>query len=173
MSGGRIEAVVQDITTVRVDAIVNAANNSLLGGGGVDGTIHRAAGPELLGACRELNGCATGDAKITPGFRLPASYVIHTVGPVWGGGGSNEDILLGSCYRRCYHIAAGYGLKSVAFPAISTGAYGYPADQAAAIAVFETLRALEDSVVLEKVVFVCFSQPSKDIYDLLLAESGQ
>jgi O-acetyl-ADP-ribose deacetylase (regulator of RNase III) len=155
------DIVVADITTLSVDAIVNAANRSLLGGGGVDGAIHRAAGPDLLAECRTLRGCETGSAKITRAYRLPAKHVIHAVGPVWHGGRANEDELLASCYRTALDLAAANGLTSIAFPAISTGIYGFPADRAARIAVravAEELSARPRTVT--RVVFCCFAEPS-------------
>lgn len=158
----RIAVIQGDITQQRVDAIVNAANNSLLGGGGVDGAIHDAAGPELLEECRKLNGCATGEAKITKGYKLPAKWVIHTVGPIWRGGNQGEDELLASCYRNCLAIAEQYQIKTIAFSAISTGVYGFPVERAAQIAVREIQRFLESNNSLEQVILVCFSQRAYD-----------
>ena len=156
----RMTVVVANITTLEVDAIVNAANKTLLGGGGVDGAIHRAAGKELLAACRELGGCETGDAKATPGFRLPARWVIHAVGPVWSGDRDEKARLLASCYRRSLEEAERVGARSVAFPAISTGVYRYPADAAAEVAVGTVAAVLEGKDAIEAVVFCCFSDES-------------
>jgi len=154
-----------DITRQRTDAIVNAANSSLLGGGGVDGAIHRAAGPELLAECRLIGGCPTGEARITGGYRLPARHVVHTVGPVWRGGGGGEPELLAACYRNSLALAGQRGLRSIAFPAISTGIYGYPVDQATAIALGETRRFVEESPdVFDEIVFVCFGDPAFQTY---------
>jgi len=161
IGSARLEVIVADITTLAVDAIVNAANRSLLGGGGVDGAIHRAAGPELLAECRTLGGCETGLAKITRGYRLPAKHVIHAVGPVWQGGGADEDALLGSCYRVALDIAADQKLASIAFPAISTGIYSFPADRAARIAVGTVASQLAAAPrSIDRAVFCCFSDQS-------------
>src|SRR5882757_4414813 len=160
VGSAQLEICVADITTLDVDAIVNAANSSLLGGGGVDGAIHRGAGPELLAECRTLNGCATGDAKITRSYRLKAQHVIHTVGPVWNGGNLGEDDLLASCYRRAIELCRKHGLASVAFPAISTGIYRFPADRAAGIAVATAVDALATAPEMTRVIFCCFSEDS-------------
>lgn len=161
-----LRAIQGDITTLSLDAIVNAANSSLLGGGGVDGAIHRAAGPELVAECRLLGGCKTGEAKLTRGHRLPARYIIHTVGPVWRGGEHGEPELLAACYRNALAVAARHGLASVAFPCISTGIFGYPADAAAQIAV-DTVLAHADATIGE-VVFCCFSAADRGLYEALL-----
>lgn len=164
----RLIAVSGDITRLQVDAIVNAANSSLLGGGGVDGAIHRAAGPELVEACRKLHGCKTGDAKATPGFRLPAKWVFHAVGPVWNGGSHGEDELLAGCYRKCMQLARDHQAKSIAFPAISTGIYRFPPERAAKIAIQTVQEDIEGSQV-EEVQFVCFGEETRNIYDQLLS----
>lgn len=164
----RLEVIQGDITEQHVDAIVNAANNSLLGGGGVDGAIHKAAGPRLLAECRELNGCATGEAKITGGYDLPAKWVIHTVGPVWRGGNRGEDDLLERCYRNSLVLAAREGIKTLAFPSISTGAYGFPVERAAQIAVREIKRSLERNPSIERVTIVSFGQKAYDAYTAAL-----
>lgn len=170
-AGARIEVVVADITRLALDAIVNAANASLLGGGGVDGAIHRAAGPQLLALCRTLGGCATGAARITPGFLLPARHVIHTVGPVWRGGGAGEDALLAACYGASLALAAAHGLTSVAFPAVSTGIYGFPPERAAPLAVSAVLDHLDSATSVTHVVLCCFSVPSADLHHDALAQS--
>ena len=161
----RIELVESDITSLTVDGIINAANNSLQGGGGVDGAIHEAAGPGLLEECRELNGCATGDAKITKGYNLPVQYVIHTVGPVWRGGTAGEDDLLASCFQKSFQFVREYNLQSVAFPAISTGVYGFPKQRAAHIAIRETLKELAENKELGRVLFVCFNKETRVAYE--------
>jgi len=161
----RLEVLQGDITKLKVDAIVNAANSSLLGGGGVDGAIHRAAGPGLLEECRTLGGCRTGEAKITKGYNLPARWVIHTVGPIWQGGTQNEDELLASCYRNSLALAREHGIRTIAFPAISTGAYGFPMERAARIAVREVKRFLQQDTTLEKVILVAYD---KRAYDILI-----
>ncbi|HEY7310517.1 MAG TPA: O-acetyl-ADP-ribose deacetylase [Gemmataceae bacterium] len=168
ISDPRFALLEGDITRQRVDAVVNAANNSLLGGGGVDGAIHRAAGPGLLKECRTLNGCPTGAAKITGGHRLPAKHVIHTVGPVWVDGHFGEEELLAQCYLNCFRLLEDHGLRSIAFPAISCGAYGFPLDRAAAIALEEIKRFLEGNNEVERVVVVCYTQEVHEAYQALL-----
>jgi O-acetyl-ADP-ribose deacetylase (regulator of RNase III) len=171
MSLNRVEVVEGDVTTQAVDAIVNAANTTLLGGGGVDGAIHRAAGSELLEECRRLNGCATGQAKITKGYRLPAKWVIHTVGPVWRDGRHGEEGLLASCYRSCFALAEQHSIRTIAFPSISTGAYGFPMDRAARIAVRETQGFLARNTSVEQVRLVCFGQSALQIHSQALTEA--
>ena len=167
----KIEVLLADIAMLDVDAIVNAANKSLLGGGGVDGAIHRAAGRELLAECRTLGGCDTGEAKITEGYRLPARHVIHTPGPVWTGGGGREDVLLASCYRSALALARERGLHSIAFPSISTGVYGFPAERAAQIAVATVADELaRDPGAIERVVFCCFDRRAAELHEAALAE---
>jgi O-acetyl-ADP-ribose deacetylase len=161
----KIAILKTDITTLAVDAIVNAANSSLLGGGGVDGAIHRAAGPELLAECRLRGGCKTGQAKLTKSYRLPARFILHTVGPVWNGGGHNEPELLASCYRSCFALAREHDLRTLAFPAISCGIYGYPISQAVEIALRETAGELSKNASIEKVIFACFDDAVYSSYE--------
>ena len=167
--GARLEVVIGDITKLDVDAIVNAANTSLLGGGGVDGAIHRAAGRELYAECKTLGGCATGEAKMTRGYKLPAKHVIHAVGPVWHGGGSNEDELLAGCYKNSLALARSAKLHSIAFPAISTGVYHFPADRAAKIAVSTVMKAVDEGNAVGHVVFCCFSEESAEHHKAALS----
>jgi O-acetyl-ADP-ribose deacetylase len=169
----RITILQTDITTLAVDAIVNAANSSLLGGGGVDGAIHGAAGPELLHACRLLGGCKTGQAKLTKGYRLPARFILHTVGPVWNGGDNNERELLASCYRACFALAREHGLRTLAFPAISCGIYRFPVDLAVEIAMRETLAELNSSDNVEKITFACFDNLVYSSYRRAFAKAQQ
>lgn len=164
----RIEILKGDITKLKVDAIVNAANTSLLGGGGVDGAIHRAAGPELLEFNRKLGGCSTGEAKISPGFKLPAKFIIHTVGPVWNGGKNNEDNLLANCYKNSLKLALENEIKTIAFPAISTGVYRFPLERATKIAVNEVRKFLEKNESIEKVIFICFDEETFKVYKNIL-----
>ena len=171
-SADRIQIRLGDITLQQVDAIVNAANNSLLGGGGVDGAIHRAAGPKLLEECRTLHGCESGDAKITKGYRLPAKYVIHTVGPIWQGGSEGEDELLARCYRRCFELADAHHIRTIAFPSISTGAYLFPIDRASRIALREIEQALEKYPALETVIVVCFDEITLEVYQAMKNKKG-
>ncbi len=170
--GQKIKLLMADITTLKVDAIVNAANSSLLGGGGVDGAIHKAAGPELLGECRQIGGCPVGEARITRGYRLPARFVIHTVGPVWRGGSEGEDQLLARCYQSCFALAEKNEIKRIAFPAISTGAYGFPIERACRIAIWEMRRNLEDKNAGDTidVIAVCFNQRTFQCYQEALQE---
>lgn len=168
----RIEVYKGDITKLKVDAIVNAANTSLLGGGGVDGAIHRTAGPELLEFNRKLGGCETGGAKISPGFKLPTKYIIHTVGPVWNDGKNNEDSLLANCYKSSLNLAVENGVKTIAFPAISTGVYHFPLERATKIAIYEVKKFLEKNKSIEKVIFVCFDEETFDIYERIVNNSA-
>ena len=173
MTMGKLEIITGDITEQDVDAIVNAANCSLLGGGGVDGAIHRAAGPELLAECRTLHGCETGKAKITKGYRLKAHYVIHTPGPVWHGGGHGEEALLASCYRSCMALAAENGCKTVDFPSISTGVYHFPLEKASKIAVDTITACLEEYPAIERVRMVCFNKHTQRFYQAALEARGE
>jgi O-acetyl-ADP-ribose deacetylase (regulator of RNase III) len=170
MISERLELIKGDITTLKVDAIVNAANRTLLGGGGVDGAIHKAAGPLLLEECIKLNGCEVGNAKLTKGYKLKAKYIIHTVGPVWHGGRNNESEFLAECYRNSLKLAMENGIRTIAFPGISTGVYSFPKDQAAVIAVNETIKILKNNKLPEKVIFVTFDEESFQIYKKLLPE---
>ena len=173
MKKDRIEVVEGDITRQKVEAIVNAANTTLLGGGGVDGAIHRAAGPGLLEECRKLGGCPTGQAKITRAYSLPVNWIIHAVGPVWHGGERGEDDLLASCYRSCFELAQQHEIRTLAFPAISTGAYGFPMDRAARIAISETNKAFERNSLLTKVLLVCFGKEAGEVYRKALQAATQ
>ena len=172
MKRASIEVAVGDITKLAVDAIVNAANSSLLGGGGVDGAIHRAAGPELLAECRTLGGCPTGEARLTQGYRLPARYVIHAVGPMWRGGRTGEAELLANCYRKSLALALANGIRSIAFPAISTGIYGFPKRLASDIAIAETRRFLAGSDAISRITFACFDAETAELYRAALAAEG-
>ena len=170
---GKIELVLGDITKQKVDAIVNAANTTLLGGGGVDGAIHRAAGPGILEECRRIGGCPTGEARITKAYHLPAKHVIHTVGPVWRGGKAGEDELLRNCYRNSLNLAEDNGVKTIVFPSISTGAYGFPIERAASIAARTVREAIENTKSIEKIIFVCFSQSDYEVYEKALNLEGR
>lgn len=170
MTGERIVVIKGDITRLEVDAIANAANESLLGGGGVDGAIHRAAGPSLLAECRQLKGCATGEAKMTSGYNLPARWVIHTVGPVWAGGSYGEDKLLAQCYHNCLALAEQHSIRTIAFPAISAGVYGFPMERASKIAVAEVKSFLAENTAIKQVILVCFGEEAYDFYSTALIE---